>query len=266
MAAVTAAAAPVVADAAVVAAVVPAPIATASSGAVESSSSASASFAAPVKVKGAGAGAGGGPNRPRVEFEVYLEAIKKYKEIHGDLNISRFFSVPENSLEWPQHMWGLKLGGLLREVKRGRSHQERKSDLIAIGYDLESKGMGRASLGGSPRYPYEVMMSAFRAYKAIHNHLRVPVSFAIVEGDSQFPEATWGIPLGRYTQEIRQGAYLKNRREELVEMGFAFGSQVCAAPLHRHTTTTTHCVGCCLAVSCHCRSVADKVSPTPPLV
>jgi hypothetical protein len=195
----------------------------------ESSSSASS---APVKVKGAGAGAGGGPNRPRVEFDVYLEAIKRYKEVHGDLNISRFFTVPENNLDWPQHMWGLKLGGLLREVKRGRSHQDKKNDLIAIGYDVDSKGMGRASLGGSPRYPYDVMLAAFRAFKAVKKHLKVPVSFTIPVGDTQYPEVTWGIPLGRYTQEIRQGAYLKNRREELIEMGFEFKSQV----TQRHVT------------------------------
>ena len=197
----------------------------------------SASSTPLVKVKGAGAGAGGGPNRPRVEFDVYLEALKRYKEIHGDLFISRFFVVPENTTDWPVHMWGLKLGDLLREVKRGRSHQERKNELASIGYDLDSKGMGRASLGGSPRYPYEVMLSAFRAYKEVYKHLKVPVNFIIPDGDNQYPEATWGIPLGRYTQEIRQGAYLKNRRDELIEMGFAFSSQVRSHDTHHKPRT-----------------------------
>ena len=164
--------------------------------------------------------------RPRMDFEHYIEALKKYKELYGNMLVSRFFTVPEGTTDWPEHLHGMKLGCLLREVKRGRSHQNRREELRALGYDLECKGMGRQYMGGAPKYSYEVIRAAFLRYKEIHGDMLVPVSFKIPDGPTDWPQETWGIHLGRYTQEIRQGAYLKNKKEDLEEIGFAFDSQV----------------------------------------
>ena len=163
--------------------------------------------------------------RPRMDFEHYIEALKKYKELYGNMLVSRFFTVPEGTSEWPEHLQGMKLGCLLREVKRGRSHQNRREELRALGYDLECKGMGRQYMGGAPKYSYEVIKIAFIRYKELHGDMLVPVSFVVPEG-TDYPPETWGIHLGRYTQEIRQGAYLKPKRDELEEIGFSFDSQV----------------------------------------
>ena len=163
--------------------------------------------------------------RPRLDFDHYIEALKKYKELYGDLLVSRFFIVPEDTTEWPEHLQGMKLGCLLREVKRGRSHQSRKEELKALGYDLECKGMGRQYMGGAPKYSYEVIKTAFIRYKEMNNDMLVPVNY-IVPSEPEWPKETWGVHLGRYTQEIRQGSYLKNKKDELEELGFSFDSQV----------------------------------------
>ena len=66
-------------------------------------------------------------------------------------------------------------------------------------------------------------MAAFRRYKELHGDLLVPVTF-IIPSTADWPEAAWGIPLGRYTQEVRQEVYLKHHRNELTEMGFEYAS------------------------------------------
>ena len=46
------------------------------------------------------------------------------------------------------------------------------------------------------RYPFEVIKSAFLAYKAIHKDLLVPNKFKVEEGNEAYPKETWGMPLG----------------------------------------------------------------------
>jgi hypothetical protein len=41
---------------------------------------------------------------------VVIEALSKFKELHGTLRIPASFKVPNNSLLWPEHTWGLHLG------------------------------------------------------------------------------------------------------------------------------------------------------------
>ena len=168
--------------------------------------------------------------RPRITFDTYLEALKRYKEVHGHMLVSRFFVVPEGdaegAAEWPAHLQGMKLGCLLREVKRGRSHQSRKEELRALGFDLDCKGMGRNTMGGAPKQTYEFVKGAFLQYKEIHGDLLVPSHFVVPEGP-EWPQDLWGVELGQYTQEIRQGVYLKHKKSELEEIGFVFENQVC---------------------------------------
>ena len=94
--------------------------------------------------------AGGGTGRGRVDFDLYIEALRRYKELFGDVVVSRFFVVPATP-EWPERLHNLHLGCLLREVKRGKSHVAHRPELAAMGFDFESKGMGRQSMGGNPK-------------------------------------------------------------------------------------------------------------------
>ena len=39
-----------------------------------------------------------------------ITAVLKYRDIHGDMNISRGFVIPKESSQWPTNMWGVHLG------------------------------------------------------------------------------------------------------------------------------------------------------------
>jgi hypothetical protein len=48
-----------------------------------------------------------------------MAGVLKYKEIHGDMSISRGFIIPRENSQWPETMWGMHLGSCLRDIKRG---------------------------------------------------------------------------------------------------------------------------------------------------
>lgn len=41
---------------------------------------------------------------------VVIDALTRFKELHGSLRIPASFKVPNNSLLWPEHTWGMHLG------------------------------------------------------------------------------------------------------------------------------------------------------------
>jgi hypothetical protein len=43
-------------------------------------------------------------------FEKIKAALLTYKSLHGNLLVSDMFIVPENSTDWDEELWGMKLG------------------------------------------------------------------------------------------------------------------------------------------------------------
>ena len=39
-----------------------------------------------------------------------IDALNTYKQLHGSLSISSSFKVPNGSVDWPAHTWGMPLG------------------------------------------------------------------------------------------------------------------------------------------------------------
>lgn len=56
---------------------------------------------------------------PRYEykFNLYFEAIQRYKEIYGNLSVPVTYVIPEDSDKFPPHMWGKKLGRVVRNIR-----------------------------------------------------------------------------------------------------------------------------------------------------
>lgn len=71
-------------------------------------------------------------------FQLVFGALQRYKEIYGDLLVPQPFVVPENSKEWPEATWGLRLGARVNAVRSQgtfvNSHPDRRQMLDDIGF------------------------------------------------------------------------------------------------------------------------------------
>lgn len=71
-------------------------------------------------------------------FQVVYNALKRYKDIYGDLLVPQPFVVPEMSQEWPEDTWGLRLGARVNAIRSQgtfvNSNPERKKLLDDLGF------------------------------------------------------------------------------------------------------------------------------------
>ncbi|KAL4147560.1 hypothetical protein PRNP1_011316 [Phytophthora ramorum] len=155
--------------------------------------------------------------------QVSLSALKRFKELQGDLLVPRKFVVPEGDRQWPRATWGLKLGShvnFLRQ-KRHKLMQDQVRDLDDIGFVWVVAGY----LWG------ELFMPALRRYRELYGHCEVPQSFVVGEdgGDERNEPDKWlerlkAYRLGAMVNRIRAVSafteYVDRDRKELDELGF----------------------------------------------
>lgn len=71
-------------------------------------------------------------------FQRVYDALKRYKEIYGDLLVPQPFSVPEDSEEWPENTRGLRLGARVNAIRSQgtfvNTNPERREMLNEIGF------------------------------------------------------------------------------------------------------------------------------------
>ena len=145
----------------------------------------------------------------RYGFDVVKTAMLKYKELHGDLLIAALFIVPEHP-DWPESMWGMKLGFMVNNVRRGSSYADKRAEFLEMGFDYESQH----------KYGFEIVQQALFTYKKMHGHINVRSRFEVPESDEWAPEL-WGIKLGTVVHDMRRGTYAE-RKQDLLDMGFMF--------------------------------------------
>jgi len=70
-------------------------------------------------------------------WEEVRAALRAYREVHGDLEVTRAFVVPSEAL-WPEEAWGMKLGGRVNNIRASeqfvKDHPERRAELDALGF------------------------------------------------------------------------------------------------------------------------------------
>ena len=148
-------------------------------------------------------------------WEEMRDALAVYKELHGDLQVTRAFVVPAEA-PWPKEAWGMKLGKRVNGI-RAKEHYvkdepERRAELDALGFvwdDLERR--------------WEETRDTLAVYKEVHGDLQVTRAF-VVPSEAPWPKEAWGMKLGSRVNDIRaQEHYVKDepeRRAELDAMGF----------------------------------------------
>jgi hypothetical protein len=148
-------------------------------------------------------------------YQYHLRALLRYLELHGHMRVPCNFVVPW-SRDWPEEFWGLKLGGVVNNIRGGRTHADKKKELEAAGFDF-AKQVDPRAVG------WEVVKAALLAYKELEGDLLVPQKFVVPHGDPEtWPESTWGVKLGKIVDNIRSVDTYKDHKQELVAMGFVY--------------------------------------------
>ena len=72
-------------------------------------------------------------------------ALTTYKEVHGDLLVTRAFVVP-SSAPWAEETWGMRLGSVVNMIRshgyylRGEDAAERRAWLDEMGFRWRAGG------------------------------------------------------------------------------------------------------------------------------
>ena len=74
------------------------------------------------------------------QWESVLGALLRYKELKGDMLVPRSFVVPPSSDDWPEEMWGMRLGRTVISIRSGtfvRDHADRRELLESEGFVMQ---------------------------------------------------------------------------------------------------------------------------------
>ncbi|ETP38783.1 hypothetical protein F442_13705 [Phytophthora nicotianae P10297] len=151
--------------------------------------------------------------------QMSLSALKTFKQIHGDLLVTRNFVVPEGDQQWPKPTWGLKLGSHVNFLRQNRDKLTscQVQDLDDIGF-----------VWVVADYNWDVLfMPALRRYRQLYGHCDVPQNFVAGEEKDEWPRELHGYRLGAMVNRVRATSYaeyVERDREELEKLGFYFHS------------------------------------------
>jgi Helicase associated domain len=85
--------------------------------AVQTKSFLSANPGAKEKLRALGLPLGGTVAANDARFQLVYIALKRYKEVYGELHVPQPFVVPEGAKEWPEPTWGLRLGARVNAIR-----------------------------------------------------------------------------------------------------------------------------------------------------
>ncbi|ETV69983.1 hypothetical protein H257_14353 [Aphanomyces astaci] len=137
-------------------------------------------------------------------------ALKTYRDLYGNLDVSPDFNVPVDDNRWPREVWGMKLHDAVRNI-RSRSHRlnfEQLDELESLGFLWDKVGQ-----------TFACRADAWKVYRTVYKSKDVPAEFVVPTNHKVWPIRMWGLPLGRVVHSIRskpsrltlqQLAYLHN--------------------------------------------------------
>jgi hypothetical protein len=140
------------------------------------------------------------PNSAMRAWTVIL-ALKIYRQVYGiregeALQITREFVVPSDSPDWPQCLWGIKLGNSVFGV--------RYKGLFSA-YHEELKNLG-VHVREPPWFAQQLLL-AVETYKKLHRinqdePVAIPPTFVVPKQDSRWGDQLGGLQLGKKVQAM----------------------------------------------------------------
>ena len=154
------------------------------------------------------------PQRTTHGWENVKCALETYQLLHDDLSVRYDFVVPAHP-DWPEDLWGMKLGVTVNNIRNNGTYSAYRAELEEMGFDFDPQ---RTSHG------WENVKCALETYQLLHDDLYVRHEFSVpVHPD--WPEDLWGMKLGVTVNNIRNQGTYSTYRAELEEMGFDFDPQ-----------------------------------------
>ncbi|KAH9110485.1 hypothetical protein AeMF1_014722 [Aphanomyces euteiches] len=137
----------------------------------------------------------GREQKPYQQWEENIKALRIYKALHGNLNVHHFYKVGMGDAEWPEKLWGKRLG---RTVSALRTQHEtldpsRREILDSMGFVWDAM-----------QAKWEKNLLALETFKAIEGNLLVKQSFVVPDQDPAWPKDTWNMKLGRLVGTCRR--------------------------------------------------------------
>ena len=71
------------------------------------------------------------------QWQAVLRALRRYKELKGDMLVPRAFVVPSSSSDWPEEMWGMRLGSTVSQIRSSGTFVRDNADRLEL---LEAEG------------------------------------------------------------------------------------------------------------------------------
>ena len=157
-------------------------------------------------------------------FDHHMNMLRTYKEVHGHLKMRQRYCIPWDNHFLP-HMWGENLGSVVRRIRGGRIHADKREELEALGFDF-LKQVNPLMLG------FPVLKQSLEKYKAVYypditegQLWTVSQRFMVPTDDPAWPEEVRGKRLGAFVDKIRNRGYYKENQEELETMGLDLSKQ-----------------------------------------
>ncbi len=66
-------------------------------------------------------------------FEGIYSALEAYKEEHGHLDVPQRFVIPHGDVSYPESLWGMKLGAIVRSIRKNNLFGVHKDKLLELG-------------------------------------------------------------------------------------------------------------------------------------
>jgi hypothetical protein len=148
-----------------------------------------------------------------------IEAIKTYRAVHNipegsPVVIPQAYVVPHGTAEWPQELWGLKLGRTACEILQKGIFSKFANEFSALGLSAHNE------------FAAEQLIAAVRAYRAVHNipegsPVMIPTRFVVPHDSSDWPQELWGKRLGGAVMQYHAGRCYQECRDEFKKLGLA---------------------------------------------
>ncbi|KAF0722162.1 hypothetical protein Ae201684P_020057 [Aphanomyces euteiches] len=129
------------------------------------------------------------------QWSLLMEALEIFKKIYGHVDVYQVFEVPEDDPEWPNYLWGMKLGSRVSSIRSGRTKLtlEKRQELEKMNFIWDADELHR-----------NLILLALKTYKEIYDNLYVPQKFVVPCDDPAWPSGTANMNLGVVVNNLRK--------------------------------------------------------------